>query len=196
MPRNSITSICPCLPQLLPNHHQVNPTPLTSLTTNSSSTWLVNVEDLPLAGLPPPPQSPQPLRPSAPLRLLLILPSRRMHHHQPSRRLRPLHHRDLVSSDKWHLPLRKYTTWHSRAPLGASNMHYIEHATDILQWCRSRILHRPRSRRLVWRWLFRARRGHSPKHRIRIATPEHLADGRPVIWPVRDRRQQLPQVHG
>jgi hypothetical protein len=71
------------------------------------SSWLVNVEDPPLAGLQPPLPGLRPhLLPSATHRLLQPRPSRLHQLHRHSR-LRPLLPRALVFSARWLLPLRK-----------------------------------------------------------------------------------------
>jgi hypothetical protein len=175
------------------------------------------VEELRPAGLPCPPQSPQPLRPPPnraphpPLLTHLLLSKLPL----CSSRHRLLLLRDLVCSVRWLRLLRKSTPWillesfkmdlHvTPRPCLPSNS-YFDMAWDdgqsltSSQRCSSRILHRPRSRRLVrWRQL-RARRSLSHRnHRVLRTAPayrqRHLADaehGR-----MRERRQPVPQVHG
>jgi hypothetical protein len=83
------------------------------------------------------------------------------------------------------------------APPDAFNEHSTEHSTNIPQRCRRRFFNRPRSRRLVQRRLVRPRRGLAPNHRIRTSTPDRShRTVRLIGWPMRERRQHFPQVHG
>jgi hypothetical protein len=155
------------------------------------------VEELPLAGLPRPPQSPHPLphqQLSAILQLLLLLPQQQ--HHQQLLKLRlPPELKDLVSSDRWPLPLREFAQLRlQKCHLVLPSLNLLQHILTPSQRCRCRILYRPRSRRLVQRRLVRPRRSHAPEHGIRTAAPEHGTNA--VDRRVCDRRQQLPQVHG
>jgi hypothetical protein len=88
---------------------------------------------------------------------------------------------------------------HMRLPKRHSR-HPYKSPANTSQRCRSRFIYWPRCRWLVRRRLICPRGRRAPKHRVRPGPPGHRPDVADfpdvLIWRVRNRCQQLPQVHG